>query len=468
MSGRTVDVHTAAARRPEGKRGARVGVMGIELRRSAALGAALITVVVGVGALYVATGRWSTGWMALALAIREYLLLLWPLALAAGAWQGRREHRAKVGELFATTARPHPARMLPVLGTMALTLAVAYLVVTAAGIAWIVTTASYLPLLNFVVVTAVGALSLVAAAWLGLGIGRLLPALVTAPALAVGGVLLVFFATISPPERLAAAISPAHGSGGFHDYQTIDNRVSGALAISMITLAFTGLLLFVADGWRLRAMAVLPVLLGVGVATAILPNDRDVLTWPVDPVARELVCTRDTPTVCVSRVHANVLDTITPPARQGLAALAKLPDAPTVVHEDTRTIGYRREQPAAPDGVVTVEVRIDKRGRLAHPDVVVLEVVKGLGVPYDYDCQNRNETVERAAAYWLMGREPRSEVGLVPGMIEEDPAITTDARTLWQGLRALPEAEAVARVTAVRDAVRACRDTEGLLSRSAR
>ncbi|MEV4771317.1 hypothetical protein [Micromonospora humida] len=468
MSGRTVDAHTAAARRPDGKRGARVGVMGIELRRSAALGAAVITVVVGVGSLYVATGRWSTGWMALALAIREYLLLLWPLALAAGAWQGRREHRAKVGELFATTARPRAARMLPVLGTMALTLVVAYLVVTAAGIAWIVNTASYVPLLNFVVVTAVGALSLVAAAWLGLGVGRLLPALVTAPALAVGGVLLVFFSTVSTPERLAAAISPAHGSGGFHEYQTIDGRVSAALAISMITLAVTGLLLFVADGWRLRTMAVLPVLLGVGVATAILPTDRDVLTWPVDPVARELVCTDEAPTVCVSRVHANVLDTITPRAREGLAALAKLPDAPTVVHEDTRTIGYRQEQPAVQDEVVTIEVRIDKRGRLAHPDLVVLDVVRSLGVPYDYDCQNRNETVERAAAYWLIGREPRSDVGLVPGMIEEDPAITTGAKTLWQGLRALPEAEAVARVTAVRDAVRTCRDSEGLLSRSAR
>ncbi|MFY1683341.1 hypothetical protein ACN265_17535 [Micromonospora sp. WMMD730] len=468
MSGRTIAAHTAAARRPDGKRGARVGVMGIELRRSAALGAAVITVVVGVGSLYVATGRWSTGWMALALAIREYLLLLWPLALAAGAWQGRREHRAKVGELFATTARPRAARMLPVLGTMALTLVVAYLVVTAAGIAWIVNTASYVPLLNFVVVTAVGALSLVAAAWLGLGVGRLLPALVTAPALAVGGVLLVFFSTVSTPERLAAAISPAHGSGGFHEYQTIDSRVSGALAISMTTLAVTGLLLFVADGWRLRAMAVLPVLLGVGVATTILPTDRDVLTWPVDPVARELVCTDATPTVCVSRVHANVLDTITPRAREGLAALAKLPDAPTVVHEDTRTIGYRQEQPAVQDEVVTIEVRIDKRGRLAHPDLVVLDVVRSLGVPYDYDCRNRNETVERAAAYWLIGREPRSDVGLVPGMIEEDPSITTGAKTLWQGLRALPEAEAVARVTAVRDAVRACRDSEGLLSRSAR
>ncbi|MFC8846764.1 MULTISPECIES: hypothetical protein [unclassified Micromonospora] len=109
------------------------------------------------------------------------------MALAAGAWQGRREHRAKVGELFATTAR-------------------------------------HLPLLNFVVVTGVGVLSLIAAAWLGLGIGRMLPTLVTAPTLGVAGVLLVFFSTIGPPDWVAAAISPVHGSTPFHDYQTIDNR----------------------------------------------------------------------------------------------------------------------------------------------------------------------------------------------------------------------------------------------------
>ncbi|MEU7617645.1 hypothetical protein AB0M91_19100 [Micromonospora rifamycinica] len=445
-----------------------MSIMGIELRRSAAVGAALVTVVVGAGALYSATGRWSSGWMALALAVREYLLLLWPLALAAGAWQGRREHRAKVGELFATTARPRVARMLPVLGTMALTLVVAYLLVTAAGVAWIVTTASYLPVLNFVVVTGVGALSLVAAAWLGLGIGRLLPALVTAPALAVGGVLLVFFITVGPSDRVAAALSPAHGSGPFHDYQTIDNRVSGALAISMIALAVTGLLLFVADGWRSRLTAVLPVLLGFVVALTVLPHDRDVLNWPVDPVAQELVCTDDTPTVCVSRVHAHVLDTVTPLARQGLAALGRMPDAPTVVHEDTRTIGYDRGWPAPRPGVVTIEIRIDERGELAHPAAVVPDIVRRLGVPYDGECKKGDEVVERAAAYWLLGREPRSDVGLMPGLIEEDPGITTGAVTLWRELGDLPEAEALARVTAVRNALLACQDPAGLLSGSAR
>ncbi|WFE38222.1 hypothetical protein [Micromonospora sp. WMMD998] len=444
-----------------------MSILGLELRRSAALGAALIATAVGVGALYTATGRWSAGWMTLALTIREYLLLMWPLALAAGAWQGRREHRAKVGELFATTARSRAGRMLPVLGAMALTLALAYLLVTAAGLAGIVTTAPYRPLPTFAVVTGVGALSLVAAAWLGLGLGRMLPALVTAPALGVAGVLVVFFSTVGPADRLAAAISPVHGSGPFHDYQTIDNRVSGALAIWLTGLAVTGLLLFVAGDWRARTAALLPVALGLVAATAIVPRDRDVLNWPVDPVARELICTEDAPTVCVSRVHANVLDTLTPLAREGLAALAKLPDAPTAVHEDTRTIGYDEAWPAPRAGVVTIEIRIDARGGLAHPASVVPAVVRGLGVGYDGQCRNRNDVVERAAASWLLGREPRSDVGLVPGMIEEDPGINPEAVTLWQGLRELPDDEALARVTAVRNALRACQDPSGLLSRSA-
>ncbi|GIJ30243.1 hypothetical protein Vqi01_54050 [Micromonospora qiuiae] len=444
-----------------------MSILGVELRRSAALGAASITVVIGVGALYLASDRWSSGWMPLAMAVREYLLLLWPLALAAGAWQGRREHRAKVGELFTTTARPRVQRMLPVAGAMAITLAIAYLLVTAAGIAWMITTAQHLPLLNFVVVTGVGVLSLIAAAWLGLGIGRMFPALVTAPALGVAGVLLVFVSAIRPADWLAAAISPVHGTSRFHAWQTIDNRVSGALSIWMLALAITGLLLLVAGGWRARTAALLPVLLGLTGAIAVVPRDRDVLNWPVDPIARELVCTEDTPTVCVSRLHANVLEALTPLAREGLTVLAKLPNAPTAVHEDTSTYVSGDIRPAQ-DGVVTIPIRIDSRGGLAHPVAVLPEIVNRLGVGYDERCQNRNDVVERAAAYWLLGREPQSDVGVIPGMLSEDPEINAEAVRLWQGLRELPYDEALARVTAVRDAILACTDTTGMLSGSAR
>ncbi|MFI2710582.1 hypothetical protein ACH495_10705 [Micromonospora sp. NPDC018662] len=138
------------------------------------------------------------------------------------------------------------------------------------------------------------------------------------------------------------------------------------------------------------------------------------------------------------------------------------------MHEDTRTIGYAEARPVAPDGVVTIEIRIDGRGGLAHPSAVVAEVVRGLSVEYDGQCRRRDEVIERAAASWLLGREPHSDVGVVPGMVSEDPEINAEAVALWQGLRDLPDGEALARVTAVRTALRACQDPTGMLSESAR
>ncbi|MEU8166270.1 hypothetical protein AB0B97_07090 [Micromonospora sp. NPDC049004] len=440
-----------------------MSVLGIELRRSAAAGAALITLTVGVAALYTAPGRWSQGWMSLALTVKEYMILLWPIALAAGAWQGRREHRAKVGELFATTPRSRARRMLPVLVAMGASAGLAFLLVIAAGGLRIASTAAYFPP-DVVAITLVGALSLVAAAWLGLGIGRLLPTLVTAPVLAVAGVLLVFFTAIMRPDWLGAILSPAYGSSPFYPFQTIDPRVTAVLALFMGGLALTGVLLLVAGGRRASIAAALPVLLGFGVAAAIVPRDEAALVAPVDPVARELVCTDDAPKVCVTRVNANVLDALTPLARQGLAVLAQMPDAPTQVYEDRRAY-LIEDAPARDTDIVTIVIRIDDHGGLAHPDAVVPEMVFGLGTGYGNPECERNGAVERAAAYHLLGREPVSDVGVIPEMIEEEPQLNAEAVALWQGLQKLPAPEAMSRVTAVRDAILACQDPTGLLSR---
>ncbi|MEV4384201.1 hypothetical protein AB0J68_00500 [Micromonospora sp. NPDC049580] len=440
-----------------------MSVLRIELRRSAAAGAALLALAVGVAALYIAPGRWSEGWMSLTLTVKEYMILLWPIALAAGAWQGRREHRAKVGELFATTPRSRIRRMLPVLVAMGSSVGLAFLLVVAAGGMRIASTAAYFPP-DVVAITLVGALCLVAAAWLGLGIGRLLPTLVTAPVLAVAGVLLVFFTVIMRPDWMGAILSPAYGSTPFYPFQTIDPRVTAVLALFMGGLALTGVLLLVAGGRRASVAAVLPVLLGFGAAAAIVPRDDAALVAPVDPVARELVCTDDAPKVCVTRVHANVLDALTPLARQGLSVLAKMPNAPTQAHEDRRAL-FLEDAPARDADIVTIDVRIDDHGGLAHPDAVVPEMVFGLGTGYGNGECERNGAVERAAAYHLLGREPVSDVGVIPEMIEEDPQLNAEAVTLWQGLQKLPAPEAIARVTAVRDAILACRDTTGLLSR---
>src|SRR3954467_10549885 len=95
-------------------------ILGIELRRSAALGTALMVLVIGVVLLFFAEGiDFATGWMQLAMTQRLYLAPPWPLGLAAGAWQARREHRSNVAELFASTPRPRAHRTGPTLGALA-------------------------------------------------------------------------------------------------------------------------------------------------------------------------------------------------------------------------------------------------------------------------------------------------------------------------------------------------------------
>ena len=113
---------------------------------------------------------------------------------------------------------------------------------------------------------------------------------------------------------------------------------------------------------------------------------------------------------------------------------------------------------------MTIPVLIDDRGGLAHPASVVPQIVFSLGVDGTGECP-RNSAVERAAAYYLLGREPVSDVGVIPDMISEDPSLNAEAITLWRSLRGLARPQALARVTAVRDAIAACRDSTGLLTR---
>ena len=82
----------------------------------------------------------------------------------------------------ASTPRPRGHRTVPTLAAMAVAVVCGYLAMGAAGGLWIIGTAEYLPVQVFVV-TAVGVLALIAAVWLGLAVGRLLPSPATAPAL---------------------------------------------------------------------------------------------------------------------------------------------------------------------------------------------------------------------------------------------------------------------------------------------
>jgi len=437
-------------------------ILGIELRRSAALGSALALLVVGVVLLFFVEGiAFATGWMQLAMTQRLFLAVLWPLALAAGAWQARREPRSNLTELFASTPRPRAHRTVPTLGAMAIAVVCGYLAMGTAGGLWIIDTAEYLPVSVFVV-TAVGGLALIAAVWLGLAVGRLLPWPVTAPALGVAGLglLLVIPGATRPKGWLALVFSPIYEMNMPGDYSTVPGRASAAQAIWLAALAVTGVMLFAFSGWRTRVAALLPVVMGAALAVTVMPHQNRFVNDAIDPVARELVCAADEPRVCVSRVHTGLLPEVTPQAREGLEILAKLPDAPTQVHEDTTTY-FPDNYPPWHTDVVLVRVEVGQNGHLMDKTGLLAEVVSG-AFASPPTCEKLAGPDERlAAAYWLMGREP-----VASGTYDREVIATAVA--LWQDLRRLPASEAKARVEALRQAALNCTVDGELTSRSTR
>ncbi|MEV4706271.1 hypothetical protein [Actinoplanes sp. NPDC049316] len=435
-------------------------ILGIEIRRSAALGTVLVLLVAGAILLYAAPQRWAAGWMALAMVQREYLVLLWPLALAAGAYQARREHRTHVAELFASTARPRAQRVIPVLGAMAIASVTAYLLVIAIGLPWIVDTADYLPARVFLVV-AVGALAMIGGAWLGLAVGRLLPSVVTAPALAVAGLGFLMLLPVATKNRpwLTMALSPMYGMGQYTDYQTVGVKASLAQVIWLVALAVVGVVLLASGSWRSRVATLLPVVLGVALAVSVIPRDRFVANQ-TDKVAQELVCADGTPRVCISRIHAGLTPEIVPQARQALTTLAKLPDPPTAVHEDTTTY-YPAWSPDPQPGVVLLDVHVDKYGHLAWPSRVVPDVVIAAMTPGRLCEDGSDYSASRAAAAYVLGVEPAGDWGQW-GVVSDEP--DPDVGTFLTALRKLPEQEALARVAALRRAAAECGDLRAALT----
>lgn len=436
-------------------------VLGIELRRSAAVGTMLTLAVIGTLLIYFLEQIYfADGWMQLAMTMRLYLALLFPLALAAGAWQARREQRAMVAELFSTLPRPRAQRVLPVVLAMTLAVVAGYLTVGLAGAAWIAGTARYLPAAVFAVV-GVGLLALVAAVWLGLAAGRLLPSPVTAPLLAVVGFasLLLIPGATRPHDWLGMMLSPIWAMNMPGPYETMNGLVSAAQGLWLAGLAVTGMLLLISGGWRLRVAAVLPVALGLALGAAVMPRSVDVLS-AVDTRAKELVCSEDEPRVCLSRVHAGLLDEVTGPAREALTVLAAVPGAPTRVHEDTSTYSPDVFPPRQAD-VVLLDVEVGQDAHLENgADVVANVLIKALSNPWSCgEYSGRSDAM--AAAFWLLGREPALNGELNQGAVDE-------AKVLWQGLAKLPADEAAGRVAALRKAATNCAVTDGALLGGAR
>ena len=434
-------------------------ILGMELRRSSAWVTGLLVAALGIaGLLSLAASReggiWDAQWTALATFQRIMLILLWPLTLGAGAWQARRDRRSNAEELLGTTARPAWRRVLPTAVAMALCLVVSYVLIFAVGAIKVAGDTDYFPA-NWLPVALVGALSLVAAGWLGMGIGRMVPSVYTPPVLVVLGFLLLL-----APVQLSKGSAPGAGallSPGFASKVDEFSMVAPAVDLGQFFwfagLALGGLVLVLFARRLVSVAALVPAVLALVIAVPIF-DAAPAGGVEADPGAVAEVCTHDSgPTVCVTAAHSRSLAALVGPAREALSLLSTLPNRPGSVHE----VASSRSGPQ-PAGQVWFSSDNYAPGQgwdTTDNAELVVKLLAGAGTR---PCDPVNYQVRAIAAAWLDGTYP------APGLSVQDSAETAKRDAMWQALTALPRAQQVQRIAAVRQAGLTCGDVGAALS----
>ncbi|WP_143532611.1 ABC transporter permease [Saccharothrix sp. ALI-22-I] len=432
-------------------------ILGIELRRTTALLLGALVTLVMVGLLYWGPSTknstaWTRQWTTLAEWVRFMLVFSWPLTLAAGALQGLRDRRSGVEELFASTPRPRAQRVGWTLGALAVALIAAYVVVLAVGAVQVPFATDYFHW-GWVPIALVGVLALVGAAWLGMGLGRLVPSPLVPPVLAVGGMSLmslglgqitgdgfrwtVLLPTVPFPRTVFASVA---------------GSVSAVQAVWFAGVALSGFLLV---ALRRRWLGVLPVLVAGAVAVPLLPATPGEAMRP-DPVAAELVCEEQ---LCLTRAHEHERAALAGPAREALRLLTKLPSPPTSVRE-VAVVAPVWEDARGPEPMDAVWVDLDDftyfRRVPPTPERVTTYLLAGAGTrtcygDYSSDMMAREAAARTVTMAWLTGR-----LESLPGNLWLAEEIAALAGRAWDDLRALPEASQAARVQAAREVLAAC------------
>ncbi|HEY2062482.1 MAG TPA: hypothetical protein VGH57_29200 [Amycolatopsis sp.] len=441
--------------RVEHRRQGTARVLGIELRRSTAPVAGALALVLGlVSVLYLlsgvepAFGQWTT----FTGLLRDTLEFLCPVALGAGAWQGRREGRPEVAELITTTARPAWRRALPVAGALAITLTLAYLLVFAYGAVQVAGNTSYQHL-GWLPLLLVGELSLLAAAWLGLGIGTVLPSVYTTPILIVLSLAVLRVLAFAVTGK-SSLLGP--GTHLRSQLLTVAPQVTLGQAFWFTGLAVGGLVLVMVPGRR-RYLALLAIGAGLAVALPLFPATRDEASV-IDAEAAAPVCTTDAPRVCVAKAHADALDDLTGPARDALHRLAPLASAPASVTENTVSPYDNSPKPQSPE-VVTFDLYSADLDDQSQPKVPAEELetrmLEGAGTTW-CTVLPPEEQRDRAAMERLDREYSARE--LSASMLLGKPVGTFDseAAPFWPVLHALPAAERQRRLSALRQALLSC------------
>ncbi|WP_409074414.1 hypothetical protein [Micromonospora chalcea] len=431
----------------------------VELRRSNAPTVAVLLLIIGILGAASMYSFWQGQWLRLGYVHSSGMFLLMPLSLAGGAVLGRRDRRTRADELMNSTGRPRWQRALPAMTALGVAVAAAHLLVLAGAGAVVAFDGAYLgvrglagPLTDVLV--------LVGAAWVGVAVGRLWSSPLLPPLLAAAGLVAQEGTAMLGGPGSTSRLSNASLMISWPPdtpWETLSDRLLLSRLALGVGLVLAGLLLAAGRSWPVRAGALASLAGGVaGLLLIGVPGPTGI--WQLDPDARRFVCADGTPQVCVTAVNAHLLPEITPEARRGLKALAKLPDAPArAVEVRLDTVGsndseqWHRPKPAP--GTVQFLLEVDPdTGRAAD---VAERIALGGGTMW-YGCGRSGDDIAPAiAAAWLLDVETVRLWDSWTGYRYADEK-QEEIRDGVRQLRALPEPEQLRRITALRDAATRC------------
>ncbi|MFB6890297.1 hypothetical protein ACFCX4_13380 [Kitasatospora sp. NPDC056327] len=442
-------------------------VLRIELRRSVAPWAGAAVLAIALAFLDLAPGPWAKGttlwtaqWTSMALWTRHLLVLLWPLALGLGALQGLRDHRSGTAELLAGTPRPTRHRAAALAAPMAFALVTAFTLVVLLGAARVAAGGAAFTGLGWLPIPLVGALALAAGAVLGMGVARALPSVLTPPALAAAGFVLVGLLrpttdaavpTSAVPNRLSL-LSPMVADVR-QTLLTLAAPVHAGQTLWLLGLAATGFALLAAATRRARLLALAPALAAGALALLLLPADpRD--TYVVDRAATAPVCAGP---VCVTAARQDRLGALAGPGREALGLLrdALGGQAPATVRETTVPRAVLGPPERSSDAVL-VDFDDAVLGAASGGGLTRALVGQGI-VPLCHARTDRESgTVSEAAAQGVAAAWVFGDLRPLDGTMHRAEDQTALAAPVWERLRALPPAEQRQRVAAARAAAVAC------------
>ncbi|MGY5050477.1 hypothetical protein ACWDE0_33530 [Streptomyces sp. 900105755] len=451
-----------------------IRVLGIELRRSVAPWAGPVVLTPALAFLYLIPGSWWSGttawtaqWTSMALWTRSVLFYLWPLAVGLGALQGLRDQRSKMSELLTTTSRPARHRAAMLAGATGITLASAFALLVLVGGVQVLANTEYMHL-GWLPISLVGAFSLVAGAVLGMGAGRALPSVLTPPALAMGAFVFtaLMYMSLGRTETTTAAGAPVTEpnrvsllSPTVEDareaFVTLSASVHVGQTIWLLGMAATGFALLVAATPRARLLALTPVLAGAVIALLILPSDPRRI-YVVDKAAAEQVC--DGP-VCVTKTQRARLADVAGPGKEALRLLhgALGSQAPVSVRENTAILP-EGSTPRWSRKTVLFDFDDDiiaaaAKGKELTWALIAKGMVPGC-TPTGWSSFGPDEFAQTVAIGWVLGDLKPLPGTLSAGLRRE---IDAETRPVWKELKALPRAEQLSRINAMRAAALSCK-----------